>query len=301
MASTHIDFGYAEISLVEPHRGTVNDFNEWYENDHSLWFAAGPGVFARGRFVATKGLKELRFPADSDVATPHTLGTFLALYWIERRNYQDLMRFAVSDVPRLREEGRAYGFGMRDHVATAFFRYLGCTDGPTNSVDPANSLDREIPGLVALWLTPQSCTSDELATWCREELDLGLEKREEVAQVLDFAEDPYSDDAFAALVAENGVGEGGRRLVRLYLLSTDPYECFDRIFNEIAEELKASGKGILGLAAPFVPIVPGASYAENGLLVIDEVAAKAGLANAWPSTAVRCRPRATSLRPSRAR
>ena len=65
----HIELGHSMITLVEPHRDKVEEYNRWYEHDHAYAaVTSAPGCFAYGRFVATRSLKALRYPDPSAVA-----------------------------------------------------------------------------------------------------------------------------------------------------------------------------------------------------------------------------------------
>ena len=80
----HIELGHSMITLVEPHREAVAEYNRWYEHDHAYAaVTSAPGCFAYRRFVATRPLKELRYPDPSAVADPVTKGSYIALYWYE--------------------------------------------------------------------------------------------------------------------------------------------------------------------------------------------------------------------------
>ena len=63
--------GSALFTLVDPNRGHEVAYNRWYERDH--FYAGcmiGPWLFAGKRWVATRALKDLRFPAgDTPVAS----------------------------------------------------------------------------------------------------------------------------------------------------------------------------------------------------------------------------------------
>src|SRR6478752_496182 len=67
-AERPVRLGGALVTIVEPHKGHEVAYNRWYERDH---FYAGCMIGAWNisgqRFVATKDLKDLRYPADSPV------------------------------------------------------------------------------------------------------------------------------------------------------------------------------------------------------------------------------------------
>ena len=70
-------------TLVDPNRGHEVAYNRWYERDH--FYAGcliGPWLFAGKRWVSTRELKDMRFPADSTVTVPVDKGSYLATYWV---------------------------------------------------------------------------------------------------------------------------------------------------------------------------------------------------------------------------
>ena len=68
-----IKLGTLLFTMVEPTRGHEVEYNRWYEHDHFYsGCMIGPWQFAGDRFVATRRLKDLRYPAETDM-TPDPL------------------------------------------------------------------------------------------------------------------------------------------------------------------------------------------------------------------------------------
>jgi hypothetical protein len=81
---THVDLGHAMITMVEPTNDPARlaEYNRWYEHDHAYsGVMVGPWAFSYGRWVATRALKDLRYPTPSTVADPVDTGSFIAFYW----------------------------------------------------------------------------------------------------------------------------------------------------------------------------------------------------------------------------
>ena len=78
-----VKLGSILFTLVEPHKGHEVAYHRWYERDH--FYAGcmiGPYNFAGRRFVSTRDLKGLRYPAESEITSgPSARGSYLALYW----------------------------------------------------------------------------------------------------------------------------------------------------------------------------------------------------------------------------
>ena len=60
-----VKVGSMLLTLVEPNPGFERAYNRWYERDHYYGGCmVGPWLFAGSRWVATRPLKDLRWPAD---------------------------------------------------------------------------------------------------------------------------------------------------------------------------------------------------------------------------------------------
>ena len=109
--------------------GTAREFNRWYERDH--FYAgcmSGQHFFAGRRFLATRALRDLRFPASSNAVEDTSLGSFLALYWMERGHHEEAEAWAVERVLWLGAHGRMDGGGGRKAVHASFYahRWAAC-------------------------------------------------------------------------------------------------------------------------------------------------------------------------------
>ena len=94
-----IKLGTMLFTMVEPRKGHEVAYNRWYERDH--FYAGcmiGPWQFAGQRWVATKDLKQRRFPADSTAVTPDQLMTPMGPDLDAHVEREDLGIFPVSVV-----------------------------------------------------------------------------------------------------------------------------------------------------------------------------------------------------------
>jgi hypothetical protein len=256
VAGSHITLGASMITLVEPHAEGLLEYNRWYEQDHALAaVTTAPGCFAHRRFVATRDLKALRYPADSTIAQPVTNGSFIALYWVEEGRFDECFGFSFAVTPGLAADGRMNP--DRDHVSTGPYLALGSSlrdvmAGAAGPMIPELALDHPYPGLVVLWVRPaEGTTVADLAAWCRAELDPAtLGDGSPVGQVVDFVQTDYPG-GIPALTGK--VDE----LVRCYFVDVDPRECWDDRFADLGDRVAAGGLGRVELAAPFIPTVPG--------------------------------------------
>ena len=113
-----VALGSILVSLLEPAEGKTRDFNRWYERDH--FYAGcmiGPWLFAGKRWVATRAMKDLRFPeGDTPVASPHDKGSYLATYWVLEDKHKEHFDWAGNQVVDLYMNNR--GFMERQHAHT---------------------------------------------------------------------------------------------------------------------------------------------------------------------------------------
>jgi hypothetical protein len=255
----HIELGHSMITFVEPHREHVREYNRWYEHDHAYAaVTAAPGCFAYRRFVATRRLKALRYPADSAVAEPVDKGSYVALFWFEKDRVGEVFDYSFGLSPALAAAGRMNG--DRDHVSTAVYDFLGWTGRGPSAVPPEIALDHPWPGMVAVWVRPKPGTTvADLASWCREKLDGDIASGSgPVGAVLDFAQTTFPDGRppLTGRVEE---------LVRCYFLDTDPAAAWDDVFAPLGDAVDTGGLGRVELVAPFIPTIPGTDRYQDEL------------------------------------
>ncbi|HLY82439.1 MAG TPA: hypothetical protein VKQ71_05610 [Acidimicrobiales bacterium] len=253
----HIELGHSLITFVEPHRERLAEYNRWYEHDHAYAaMTSAPGCFAYRRFVATRPLKELRYPDPSAVAQPVDKGSYLSLFWFERDRVGEVLDYTAAISPALAAAGRMST--DRDHVSTAVYDYLGWTGRGGSPVPPEIALDHPWAGMVAAWLRPDPDVSVvDLAAWARSELDGDLVAgKGPVGQVLDFTQSDFDRMALTGRVDE---------VVRCYFLDADPREVWEDVFAGLGKTVEAGGRGRVELVAPFIPTIPGTDRYQDEL------------------------------------
>ncbi|MFG2224103.1 hypothetical protein [Streptomyces sp. NPDC048644] len=247
--------GHALITMVEPHPGQERAYNRWYEDDHYIAGAmAMPWLFAGRRWVATRDLQLLRYPADSAVARPVTAGCYLTTYWITEGRYDDHMRWTVGINTRLNRDDRVHQ--ARTHVFTAFQDHEATVyrDGAAGPRD-FHALDHPYAGLVLEVIDADGPEQRaELLAWLRES---HLPRRlagSAAAMVTVFRPTPLPADRMAYVRQVEGVDT---RLTLLWFLQEDPRQVWGDGFAGLGAEVAASGRGRVELVAPFIPTVPG--------------------------------------------
>jgi hypothetical protein len=220
---TDVELGTLLFTLVEPHQGHEVAYNRWYERDH--FYAGcmvGPHNFAGRRFVATTDLKAVREPEEP-------LGTYLALYWVEKGHHDDWNRWAVDRVQWLHANGRM--FGERDHIHTALYRFEHAVSRDPEGVPPALALDHPYTGLIAQRVHPSFHLS-------RPAPDSGI------GQTLVASPLPLLTDAPSDVPRT-----GGDELLLLHFLDDDPVTVWTK-------EFAGRTDGVVW-SSPFLPTIPG--------------------------------------------
>lgn len=247
--------GHALITMVEPHPGHEYAYNRWYEDDHFIAGAmAMPWIFAGRRWVATRELRQLRYPEKSAIAQPVTAGCYITVYWLTEGRYAEHMKWTVGINKRLNRDGRVYQ--DRTHVFTAFQDHEATVyrDGAAGPRD-FHALDHPYAGLVVEVVDAEGPERRaELLEWLRTR---HLPKRlagSPAAMVTVFRPTPLPLDRMSYVKQVEGVDT---RLTLLWFLQRDPRECWEGHFTGLDEDVARSGLGRVELVAPFIPTVPG--------------------------------------------
>ncbi len=251
-----IQVGSMLYTMVDPKRGSEKEYNRWYERDH--FYAGcmiGPYLFSGRRWVATKELKNLRFPEDSPFAKPVNAGSYLSIYWHLKGYNQEKSNWSRPQVHWLYENGR--GFNERTHIHTSTYWYDWRLYRDEDPVPIELALDRKYKGLVSVATMPN-------ANVARQEVDHWFEGR----YLSEFMKgSPVASccgwSAILPKTSERGspmeiptVQNPELMTLQLYFLDVDPRECWSK-FTQLGADLSDSGLGKVIFAAPFIPTVVG--------------------------------------------
>jgi hypothetical protein len=263
VSDSPVRVGSMLLTLVDPERGHERAYNRWYERDH--FYAGcliGPYLFAGARWVATRALKDLRWPRESAVARPFDAGSYLATYWVLEGHHEDHFEaWARPQVRALYAEGR--GFAKRTHVHTALFDHLGASYRDADPVPIELALDRGYDGLVAVWLDGIARDAAQLARELAKELvpQLLAESNVEIAS----AWTPSAGENEPKNVPLHlGSRAGGpERLCQLFFLTGDVRAPLER-FRGYTQAIEGAGLAKTQLVAPLIRTVPGTDkYVEE--------------------------------------
>ena len=245
--------GAALITMVEPNPGHEYAYNRWYEDDHFYSGAmAMPWMFAGRRWVATRDLQGLRYPADSAVAQPVTAGCYLSTYWITAGRYKDHLRWTVATNARLLPDGRV--FQDRTHIFTAFQDYAGMVyrDGDKGPRD-IHALNYPYNGLVLEVVDAKTPSQrPELLAWLRDVHLPAVLAGSPAAMAGLFH--PFPLPKGATYVQD--VPGGDNRITILWFLEEDPRTCWDT-FAGLDAPVAETGLGRVEFVGPFIPTLPG--------------------------------------------
>jgi hypothetical protein len=252
-----VKVGSMLLTMVEPHEGYERAYNRWYERDH--FYAGcmiGPWLFAGSRWVATRPLKDLRWPQpENAIARPYDAGSYVAIYWVEQGHHKDHFEgWATPQVRDLYANGR--GFAERTHVHTSMFNHLGSAYRDKDPVPVDLALDHGYDGLITLWWDAKSGTADEL----RGELEAKFLPDLLAGSGIEIASSwtPSSpDEGPRDVPMDLGSSAGGRgRLVQLLFVDGDVPAALDKV-RTYAEAVESAGLADLLLAAPWLRTVIG--------------------------------------------
>jgi hypothetical protein len=257
-----VQIGRMLFTLVDPNRGHEVAYNRWYERDH--FYAGclvGPWLFAGKRWVATRALKDLRFPKQSPFADPVDAGSYLSIYWVHAGHEDEHFAWARRQVYWLYAEGR--GFSERTHAHTKLYDFDRASYREPDGVPIELALDHPFGGLVVLCSEPVAGSShDALADAAAPHVRTLLDEAPSMDVVSDWRFHVVEGD-FTAPMELGAVGGTDDRLVQLCFLAGSPEDAWSAV-HRYARSLEASGAGAVTFAAPFVPTIVGTdTYADE--------------------------------------
>lgn len=253
-----VKVGSMLLTLVDPSKGYEQAYNRWYERDH--FYAGcmiGPWLFAGSRWVATRELKDLRWPKDGDaVAAPSDAGSFIAIYWVEQGHHTEHFDdWAVPQVRDLYANGR--GFAERRHVHTSMFDHLASLYRDPDPVPVDLALDHGYAGLVVLWWDGRGGND---AADLHRQLAAGHARALLAGSEIEIAASwtpSASDEGPRDVPMDLGSPAGGKnRLVQLLFVDGDVRDVLAGV-RAYSDAVEAEGLADLQLAAPFFRTVVG--------------------------------------------
>ena len=256
--NTHpVRVGSCLFTMVDPESGHEVDYNRWYERDH--FYAGclvGPWLFAGRRWVATRDLKDLRFPDDSPLAVPVDAGSYLAIYWVHEGHHREHFAWSIDQVVGLYKDGR--GFNNRIHAHTVLLHEPWSHYRDDDPVPIELALDHPYRGLAVVAVHPaDEAGTEEFNAHLRDEALPALMDGSSIASMVSWRYiDPVGGATERAPMDLGTPAGPAQRQVQMFFLDGDPAEAWDR-FRAYASGLADSGAGRVVFAAPFLPTIVG--------------------------------------------
>jgi len=230
-----IKVGSTLFTLVDPEPGFEVEYNRWYERDH--FYAGclvGPWLFAGRRWVATRALKDLRFPrGDTPLASPVDRGSYLAVYWVLEGKHGAHFKWAVEQVVDLYKDGR--GFAHRTHAHTVLLEQPSAHYRDSDPVPIELALDHAYDGLAVVALDrADGVTHDQLDTHLAEVslprlMGADGATGSGVASMVSWNYQPLGSGDTDNAPMDLGMPPGGpERRVQMFFLDREPTEVWDR-------------------------------------------------------------------------
>lgn len=243
--------GKAILSVVEPEPGCEREYNRWYEDDHAIISAfACPWVFAGKRWVATRALRDLRWPKTSAVTKPTDLGCYFAAYWIVKGRYEEFLAFVkplITD--RLMPDGRMQP--ARRHIFTSDQDYVGAVYRDADGPRDVHALHYPFSGVVIQVIDAESVDAKPaLLEWLRTTHLPNAVAGSDAAMALMF-------ETSVPARPKPGIDWYDRRITLLWFTDGPPHDCLETLFRSQDAVVSETGLGRVELVAPFIPVFPG--------------------------------------------
>jgi hypothetical protein len=252
-----VKVGSMLLTMVDPHEGFEKAYNRWYERDH--YYAGcmvGPYLFAGSRWVATRELKDLRWPAGDDtIAKPTDKGGYVAIYWVEKGHHEDHFdNWARDQVRWLYAENR--GFAERTHVHTVLFDHIGAVYRDVDPVPVDVALDHGYDGIVAAWFDATTGDARGLHTALAATQLPALLNGSGIEIASSWTPSAGENDEKDVPMDLGSRAGGPERLCQLFFVKGDVRDTIDRLHAYTAA-VEQAGLATTRLVAPFFRTVIG--------------------------------------------
>ena len=145
--------GHLLIAIAEPHRETLAEYNRWFEAEHMYdAVLVGPGAFAANRYVATRDLKQSRYPRDGGMFADPSLGSYVALYYLAPDTAEAHFAWSFPQNQWLGETGR--NNANRTLVQTWLCDHLESISRTDHEVPPHVALDHPYEAMAMVYVDP---------------------------------------------------------------------------------------------------------------------------------------------------
>ena len=247
-----IKLGTLLFTMVEPEQGHEVEYNRWYEHDHFYsGCMVGPWQFAGDRFVATRRLKDLRYPAETDMTPDPLTGSYLAVYWVLAVTTTSGTGGRSSRSTWLHANGRM--FEERTHVHTLLYEKRWAHRARTRRLHHRARARPRLPGAGRRVpaTSKEGHTHDEVDAWFQRHLPPRRDARSRGA--------PSSCSTRRRCRCSTTVpptcrapAAGPNRFLQLHFLDHDPEEGWADGYATIGQAIEASGLATHVWTGPFI-------------------------------------------------
>jgi hypothetical protein len=245
------------ITMVQVAPGAEYSYNEWYDRDH---FYAGmmalPWCFSGSRWLATKQLRALRYPAQSAFAENISDGNFINLYLGSRGRMDELSEGITEALERLIDEGRMHRDGARRQVFTAHQDYAGAVYRDETGPRDFHAFDHPYQSFVLEIVdAPEPADRVALEQWLLNEHLPAVIAGTDAAMCLVFRTRPISGDSYVR--KEMPTERYSQRLALVWMLESPAEESWPTLFAREGERIATSGLGTVEFVSGFKRLVSG--------------------------------------------
>jgi hypothetical protein len=256
-----VQVGSMLFTIVDPHRGHEVEYNRWYERDH--YYAGcliGPWLFAGSRWVATRALKDLRFPRESSLAAPDVrAGSYLAMYWIHAGHHDDYRAWGNPQAHWLYQNDR--GFDQRTHVHTLMYTLDWVEYRDVDPVPLPLALDHRFSGMVTLATERRAgVAQEELDGWLRKQCLPGFFAGSPIASCSVWSPIPQG----TAPMSIPKVERTDQLDLQIHFVDVSAADVWPQ-FRRLAQDLEATGLAQVVYASPWLPTIVGTDAYTNQL------------------------------------
>jgi hypothetical protein len=246
-----VKIGSMLFTMVDPHKGHEVAYNRWYERDH--FYAGcmiGPWLFAGGRWVAPRALKDLRFPDKTPFAEPVDAGSYLSIYWMHEDHVDEHLKWAGEQVVWLYANGR--GFQERTHAHTSIYDLKSVRYADEDGIPLELALDHHFRGLGVLVTEPaDGVSAADHQQWIESEAVPGLLGAPGISSWSGWMKRPAPPGRTGQSPMPLGTDGGSEeRLLQLVFIDGDPSDVWDA-FRAYGDKVGSGDKARLTFAAPF--------------------------------------------------
>lgn len=250
-----IKLGTMLFTMAEPHRGHEVEYNRWYERDHFYGgVLTGAWSFAGDRFVATRAMKDLRYP-DTSIMTPDPMtGSYLGLYWVLDGKHDEWNRWSVDTVKMLHATGRM--FPERTHIHTLLYHF-GWSIQKGEWTTPAElALDHNYQGLVVnVGELAEGASHEDVEEWTRKSwVPDAMAAPWGPDLILNATPLPLLDDAPPDVPR---TVNAERRFLQLHFLDHAPDDQWADGYGQFGQQLNDSGIATHLWTSPFIQTIVG--------------------------------------------